>query len=55
MRGLIHGPQPGSVENAIGKEGTDEIAVMVEAYEPLIPTKKSEEIEDKDYMKSWYA
>lgn len=55
VRGLIHGPQPGSVENAIGKEGTDEIAVMVEAYEPLIPTKKSEEIEDKDYMKSWYA
>lgn len=55
VRGLIHGPQPGSVEKAIGKDETDEIAVMVEAYEPLIPTVKSEEIEDKGYMKSWYS
>lgn len=55
VRGLIHGPQPGSVEKSLGKEGTDEIAVMVEAYEPLIPTEKSEEIEDKGYMKSWYS
>ncbi len=54
VRGLIHGPQPGAVENAIGKEGTDEIAVMVEAYSPLKLTKTAQDIEDKSYMSSWY-
>ncbi len=52
-KGLIHGPQPGMVEGAIGKTKTDEIAVMVEAYETLIPTEKAISISDPDYMKSW--
>ena len=55
IRGLIHGPQPGSVEKAIGKESTDEIAVMVEAYEPLKLTKYARELDDPDYMKSWVS
>ncbi|MCL4420598.1 MAG: homogentisate 1,2-dioxygenase [Candidatus Thermoplasmatota archaeon] len=54
VRGLIHGPQPGSVEGAIGKTETNEVAVMIEAYDPLGITKKAEQIENKDYMKSWY-
>ncbi len=54
VRGLIHGPQPGAVEGAIGKEGTDEVAVMVEAYEPLKLTKDALKLEDSDYMSSWY-
>ena len=54
VRGLIHGPQPGAVEGAIGKEGTDEVAVMVEAYEPLKLTKTAMSLEDRDYMSSWY-
>lgn len=54
VRGLIHGPQPGSVEKSIGAEETDEVAVMVEAYEQLHLTEDAEEIEDPDYMKSWY-
>ena len=33
--GFIHGPQPGSVEAAIGKPGTDEVAVMVDTFRPL--------------------
>lgn len=54
VRGLIHGPQPGAIEGAIGKEGTDEVAVMVEAYKPLRLTKTALEVEDRDYMASWY-
>ncbi|MEM0158666.1 MAG: homogentisate 1,2-dioxygenase [Thermoplasmataceae archaeon] len=54
VRGLIHGPQPGAVEAAIGKTDTDEVAVMVEAYEPLRVTREAKEVEDESYMKSWY-
>lgn len=52
-KGLIHGPQPGMVEGAIGKTGTDEVAVMVEAYESLVPTETASAISDPDYMNSW--
>ncbi|OWP56173.1 MAG: hypothetical protein B2I17_07520 [Thermoplasmatales archaeon B_DKE] len=55
VRGLIHGPQPGAVEKAIGAESTDEVAVMVEAYDPLLLTPEAESVEDTSYMKSWYA
>ena len=33
--GFTHGPQPGSVEASIGKEKTDELAVMVDTFRPL--------------------
>lgn len=55
VRGLIHGPQPGAVQGAVGKEGTDEIAVMVEAYKPMKLTKEALGIEDTFYMSSWYT
>lgn len=54
VRGLIHGPQPGAVQAAIERDGTDEVAVMVEAYEPLKLTKDALDVEDRDYMSSWY-
>lgn len=54
VRGLIHGPQPGAIESAIGKEGTDEVAVMVEVYAPLRMTSAALAVEDSDYMSSWY-
>jgi homogentisate 1,2-dioxygenase len=49
-----HGPQPGAVENSIGKEDTDEVAIMVETYEPLKMTKGALKVEDQSYMYSWY-
>ncbi|MDS0256582.1 homogentisate 1,2-dioxygenase [Thermoplasmatales archaeon AK] len=55
VRGLIHGPQPGAVEASIGKTDTDEVAVMVEAYQPLMITAAAREVEDGAYMKSWYS
>ena len=51
--GLPHGPHPGTVEKSLGKEGTEELAVMVDTFRPLKLTKAALEVEDKNYMYSW--
>ncbi|EQD34641.1 homogentisate 1,2-dioxygenase, partial [mine drainage metagenome] len=53
VRGLTHGPQPGAVEGALGKEGTDELAVMIETYDPLRLTEYGATMDEPEYMKSW--
>ena len=35
--GIPHGPHPGTVEASIGKEATEELAVMVDTFHPLQP------------------
>ncbi|MHB1440191.1 MAG: homogentisate 1,2-dioxygenase [Cuniculiplasma sp.] len=54
VRGIIHGPQPGAIEGAIGKESTDEIAIMIETYDHLYLTDLGKKIEDPEYATSWY-
>ncbi len=54
VRGLIHGPQPGMVENSIGKVETNEVAVMIETNDPLLVTGEGKAILDPSYMTSWY-
>jgi len=51
--GLPHGPQPGKYEESIGKKSTDELAVMIDTFEPLYLTKEAEKNSDKDYPFSW--
>lgn len=51
--GIPHGPHPGAVEKSIGKTGTDEIAVMVDTFNPLKITRQALEIEDTKYHLSW--
>lgn len=51
--GIPHGPHPGAVEKSIGKEGTEELAVMIDTFNPLKLTKEAMQIEDPDYYKSW--
>ena len=51
--GFPHGPQPGKYEESIGKEKTEELAVMIDTFKPLKISKGLEEIEDKNYWKSW--
>ncbi|RZL49404.1 MAG: homogentisate 1,2-dioxygenase, partial [Pedobacter sp.] len=34
--GIPHGPHPGTVEKSIGKEKTDELAVMIDPFKPLM-------------------
>jgi homogentisate 1,2-dioxygenase len=51
--GIPHGPHPGTVEQSIGKESTDELAVMIDPFRPLMLTEEALGIEDRDYFKSW--
>ncbi|MHB8293081.1 MAG: homogentisate 1,2-dioxygenase [Acidimicrobiales bacterium] len=51
--GFIHGPQPGSVEAALGKPGTDELAVMVDTFRPLAIGAAAWEVESPEYAWSW--
>lgn len=51
--GIPHGPQPGTTEDSIGKERTDELAVMVDTFRPLNITVPALELEKDGYMESW--
>lgn len=51
--GFIHGPQPGSVEAAIGQPGTDEYAVMIDTFRPLFLGEAARTIEDEKYAWTW--
>jgi homogentisate 1,2-dioxygenase len=52
-RGLAHGPHPGTYEASIGTERTDELAVMVDTFKPLVPTKHAFAVEDRGYNLGW--
>jgi homogentisate 1,2-dioxygenase len=51
--GIPHGPHPGTVEKSIGKESTQELAVMIDPFRPLMITEDAVKIEDPDYFRSW--
>lgn len=51
--GIPHGPHPGAMERSIGKKSTEELAVMVDTFKPLMVTKNALEIADQDYYRSW--
>ena len=51
--GLPHGPQPGATEASIGKEKTEELAVMVDTFHPLQVAVAALELEKMEYMASW--
>jgi homogentisate 1,2-dioxygenase len=52
-RGIPHGPAPGMAEASIGKERTDELAVMVDTFAPLTLTAAAEQFDDPAYPTSW--
>ena len=51
--GIPHGPHPGAYERSIGQKETEELAVMVDTFKPLMITEDAIDIEVKDYYKSW--
>lgn len=53
--GIPHGPHPGTYEGSIGKERTNELAVMVDTFRPLKLTKYALDLEDKNYAYSWLS
>ena len=44
---------PAVTEDSIGKTHTDELAVMVDTFRPLLVSKHALDVEDKDYYQSW--
>jgi len=53
--GIPHGPHPGAVERSIGQTKTNELAVMVDTFKPLMVTQEAMKIADEEYHKSWLA
>ena len=51
--GIPHGPHPGAYERSIGKTSTEELAVMIDTFNPLKLTAFAMGIEETDYAKSW--
>ncbi len=51
--GLPHGPQPGKYEASIGQTKTEELAVMIDTFKPLLTVDSVKEIDDQDYPRSW--
>lgn len=52
-KGIPHGPAPGAMERSIGKTVTEELAVMVDTFRPLMLTETAMGIDDGKYYKSW--
>jgi homogentisate 1,2-dioxygenase len=51
--GIPHGPHPGAIERSIGKKETQELAVMIDPFAPVMITEEAMNIDVKDYYKSW--
>jgi homogentisate 1,2-dioxygenase len=51
--GIPHGPHPGTMEKSIGKKETQELAVMVDTFSPLMVTEEALKINNDSYYKSW--
>ncbi|HKB32146.1 MAG TPA: homogentisate 1,2-dioxygenase [Streptosporangiaceae bacterium] len=56
--GCTHGPQPGAVEAAVrglaeGRTSTDETAVMIDTFRPLLIGPAARQAEDPGYAWSW--
>ncbi|GLV55709.1 homogentisate 1,2-dioxygenase [Dictyobacter sp. S3.2.2.5] len=54
-RGIPHGPHPGAVEKSLGAERTDELAVMIDTFNPLKFTTIARTLDDPAYPYSWFA
>lgn len=51
--GIPHAPQPGRYEASFGHDRTDELAVMVDTFKPLLLTKHALAMDDPEYHGSW--
>jgi len=52
-KGIPHGPAPGAMERSIGLKETQELAVMIDTFKPLMVTEEAMGIDDGKYYKSW--
>jgi homogentisate 1,2-dioxygenase len=52
-RGIPHGPHPGTILASKNVTMTDELAVMVDTHQPLLPTQAAMSYDDPAYPLSW--
>ncbi len=52
-KGIPHGPAPGAMERSIGQTVTEELAVMVDTFRPLMVTEAAMGLDDGKYYQSW--
>lgn len=52
-KGIPHGPAPGAMERSIGQKETQELAVMIDTFRPLMVAEEAMKIDDGKYYKSW--
>jgi homogentisate 1,2-dioxygenase len=53
--GIPHGPHPGAIERSIGKKETNEMAVMIDPFNPVQITTEATKIELPEYYQSWMS
>ncbi|MDJ1504088.1 homogentisate 1,2-dioxygenase [Xanthocytophaga agilis] len=53
--GIPHGPHPGAMERSLGKTRTEELAVMVDTFRPLMLTEEALKLDDGKYYLSWLS
>jgi homogentisate 1,2-dioxygenase len=51
--GFVHGPQPGSVERSFDAERTEELAVMLDTFQPLGVSAVARAVADDAYPWTW--
>jgi len=51
--GIPHGPHPGAYERSVGQKETEELAVMIDTFKPLMITEAALAIDDGQYYQSW--
>jgi homogentisate 1,2-dioxygenase len=51
--GFVHGPQPGSYEASVEQGHTEEVAVMIDTFAPLLVTETARSISAPEYPWSW--
>ena len=51
--GIPHGPHPGAIERSVGKTHTEELAVMIDPFRPMMITEEALKLQVEDYYKSW--
>jgi homogentisate 1,2-dioxygenase len=52
-RGIPHGPHPGTIVASKDVKFTDELAVMLDTFKPLLLTRQALEMDDATYPLSW--
>jgi homogentisate 1,2-dioxygenase len=52
-RGIPHGPHPGTIVASKDVKFTDELAVMLDTFKPLLLTRQAMEMDDPAYPFSW--